>query len=241
MKEHKELLKAIGIAVGVAATAWGIYTLAVNASAIATAVATAATNAWNIALKASPIGWIITALAVMTGAVVYCYNEFGKFRGVVWATWAVIKEVVSLIGDAFKSVYHIIHGAFTFNWSEVKQGWAEGVSVVTDAAKRIGDAAKKGYEEGVADFGKDQKKEGEGLVPKKTFKANPLGQGPAIKEPKSKATGTKSVTINVSIKDLIGTQNINTTTLKEGLPKIKDMIVQVLSGAVNDFQIVADH
>jgi hypothetical protein len=58
---------------------------------------------------------------------------------------------------------------------------------------------------------------------------------------KTKAVGQKSVTINVSIKDLIGVQNINTTNLKEGAGKIKDLVVAALTGAVNDFQIVAGH
>lgn len=65
---------------------------------------------------------------------------------------------------------------------------------------------------------------------------------PATKEKadtKSKATGSKSVTINVSIKDLIGVQNINTTNLKEGAGKIKDLVVAALTGAVNDFQVIS--
>lgn len=55
----------------------------------------------------------------------------------------------------------------------------------------------------------------------------------------SKATGSKSVTINVSIKDLIGTNNINVTNLKESAGKIREVVVNALTGAVNDFQIVA--
>lgn len=79
------------------------------------------------------------------------------------------------------------------------------------------------------------------LIPKKE---NMLGggtsTGSAVKsDNKLKATGSKSVTINVSIKDLIGTQNINTTNIKEGAGKIKEMVVAALAGAVNDFQIVA--
>jgi hypothetical protein len=56
---------------------------------------------------------------------------------------------------------------------------------------------------------------------------------------KTQAVGSKSVTINVSIKDLIGTYNMNTTNLKEGLNNVREQIVATLTGAVNDFQIVA--
>lgn len=57
---------------------------------------------------------------------------------------------------------------------------------------------------------------------------------------RSQATGSKSVTINVSIKDLIGTNNMNITNVKESINKIQDMVVGALTGAVNDFQLIAE-
>jgi hypothetical protein len=57
---------------------------------------------------------------------------------------------------------------------------------------------------------------------------------------RSQATGSKAVTINVSIKDLIGVNNMNITNVKDGANKIKDMVVSALTGAVNDFQIIAE-
>lgn len=76
------------------------------------------------------------------------------------------------------------------------------------------------------------------LVPTKSG-GKTVAAGGKVTEAKTKATGSKSVTINVSIKDLIGTQNINTTNLRESAGKIKDVVVAALTGAVNDFQIVA--
>lgn len=57
---------------------------------------------------------------------------------------------------------------------------------------------------------------------------------------KTNAIGSKSVTINVSIKDLIGTYNTNVTNMKEGADKIREIVVNALAGAINDFQIVAE-
>lgn len=57
---------------------------------------------------------------------------------------------------------------------------------------------------------------------------------------KSQATGSKAVTINVSIGDLVKTLNVNTTNLVDGAQKIKEQVTAVLMSAVNDFQIVAD-
>lgn len=56
---------------------------------------------------------------------------------------------------------------------------------------------------------------------------------------KTQATGSKAVTINVTIGDLIKTFNINTTNLKEGARSAKEQVQAALMGAVNDFQIVA--
>jgi tape measure domain-containing protein len=55
---------------------------------------------------------------------------------------------------------------------------------------------------------------------------------------KSVAQGTKVTTINVSIKDLIGEYNMNVTNVKEGTEKIKQIVVDTLMGAVNDFQMI---
>ena len=57
---------------------------------------------------------------------------------------------------------------------------------------------------------------------------------------RSQATGSKAITINVSIKDLIGTNNMNITNIKDGANKLQDMVVGALTGAVNDFQLIAE-
>lgn len=67
-----------------------------------------------------------------------------------------------------------------------------------------------------------------------------LPEGPP-KEPKTKATGSKSVTINVTINGgLIHEQTIQTTVVKEAANKVKDLMTAALTDAVNDFQVTAD-
>jgi hypothetical protein len=53
------------------------------------------------------------------------------------------------------------------------------------------------------------------------------------------ATGTKSVTINISIGKLIETFKVQTTNMGEGAGKIKEKVAETLLGAINDSQIVA--
>jgi truncated hemoglobin YjbI len=66
---------------------------------------------------------------------------------------------------------------------------------------------------------------------------NPNGN-PTPTKAKSVAQGTKVTTINVSIKDLIGEYNLNVTNVREGSEKVKQMVVDALTGAVNDFQLI---
>lgn len=243
LKENKDLVQALAIGVGVGAVAYGVYTLAINASTIATQLITAAQWAWNAAMNANPIGIIITAIAALTAGVVYAYNKFAMFRGVVWATWAVIKEFVSVVIDAYKNLFKIIHGAFTFNWSEMKEGFTNQVNLVVNAAGRIGAAAKKGYEEGMADFAKSQKEKEEpamaAVSAKKAPKATALTPTDKTKISPAGATGQKILTINVSINNLIEQFKITTNNLQESTGKVQELVAQTLLSAVRDSEIVA--
>ena len=57
---------------------------------------------------------------------------------------------------------------------------------------------------------------------------------------RTQATGSKAVTINVTIGDLIKQFTIHTTNMKEGAMKAKEQVAAALMGAVNDFQILAE-
>jgi hypothetical protein len=56
----------------------------------------------------------------------------------------------------------------------------------------------------------------------------------------TKAVGSKSVTINVHNDSIIKAFTIQTTNIKEGTEKLKEMVVNALAGALNDFQVVAE-
>lgn len=79
-----------------------------------------------------------------------------------------------------------------------------------------------------------------GLVPKgKPDKGLGIGKVDIKPETKTKAVGSKAVTINVTIQKLLGVENINTTNLKESAANIGKAITSTMMNAVNDFQIVA--
>lgn len=67
-----------------------------------------------------------------------------------------------------------------------------------------------------------------------------VAAGSKATDSKTKATGSKSVTINVTIQKL-GETIINTTNIKEGAKQLHDHVVKALTSAVNDFQVVAQN
>jgi hypothetical protein len=79
-------------------------------------------------------------------------------------------------------------------------------------------------------------------VPKATLGSTPKANTRAIGSnvSRSQATGSKAITINVSIKDLIGVNNMNITNVKDSMNKLQDMVVGALTGAVNDFQLIVE-
>lgn len=246
--KNKTILLTMGTAVVAGATAWGVYTVAMKAATIWTALETSlliglgtAVEWVNAMFLASPIGWIVVGIAAIAAAVVYCYQKFAEFRGVLFGVWEFIKEWVRIVGDAFSGLGRTLKGVFSLNPQEIQAGMLQTVDVVRGAAKRLAEAAKRGYEEGLADFAKDEAA--------KT--ANAPKTGPAPKAPKAPAPvgladqtkgakGTKAITITVNIGSLIKDFKISTTNITDATGKVREAVTQALLAAVNDSQIIAE-
>lgn len=252
---NKTLLEDIAIVIGVTSTAWALYTVVSQAAVIWSTIKAAAfgiemgvitalgtaVEFLNAMFLASPIGWIVIGIAAVTTAVIYCYKHFAMFRAVLFGVWETVKEFGRIVADVFMGLWHIIHGIFTFNASEIKLGGAQEVDAIFNAGKRLGGAFKKGFDEGMEDFAKDQAKEKEENAPKTIAKPKAI-QGPAGengKTPQMKATGSKNVSIVVNINQLVGKYEVQTKNIIEGASKAKEIVVQALLSAVNDSQIIA--
>ena len=84
----------------------GIATVAFNAHAIAIGVVNGAVKAWTIAqtllntvLNANPIGMVITLVAGLVAAVVYCWQKFAGFRAFILTMWDTMKGFGNIIKD----------------------------------------------------------------------------------------------------------------------------------------------
>lgn len=238
MKEHKEIITAVAYVVGGAVAAYAAYGIALNAVSTYTKIATAVQWLWNAALTANPIGILIVAIGAAVGAIIYAYNHFGKFRATLLGVWETIKEFGRIVTDVFLGTGKVIAGVLTFNPKMVADGAAQTISAISNAGNRLGNAFQKGFNEGMADFAKSQ---AEKEAPKTVVKKAVGAIGPAGKDAKetSKATGNKSVNINIKIDNLIRDFSIKTTNIKDGSGRLKEIVTQTLLSAVNDSQLVA--
>ncbi len=110
-------------------------TIAERASAAASKAMAAATWLVNAALRANPIGIVITALIALGAAVVLAYRKSETFRQIVQGAWDKIKAAVAfawenVIKPAFKAlgwyIEHVLAPVFRFLWENVVKpvfGW----------------------------------------------------------------------------------------------------------------------
>lgn len=256
VQKNKELLTDLGIVVGVTAGALGVLTLVNNTYAIGlalvngmTTIATAAQWAWNAALTANPIGVVIVAIGGLAAAVVACWDKFVGFRAVVKGVWGVLKEWAAVVSDIFGGIWKQIKGVFTLDGDMIAEGFAQSARAMYDAGSRMAKAYREGYDGEIARSDADEKDRQAAEAQKKKEEKKAYGPSPTAasvaKASKvstsrpavlSNATGSKSVTFNIHINDLVKSINFNVTNIKESAGRIKEVVGNALLQTVNDFQ-----
>lgn len=98
--ENKTIMIALGVAVGTAVVGFGAMKIltAVKTWLMAT---TLATKGLNAALKANPIGIVITAIAALVGALVWLYQNNETAKKIIDAAWNAIKSAVQVVVNWF--------------------------------------------------------------------------------------------------------------------------------------------
>lgn len=86
------------------------------ASAVATRAMTIAQWALNVALRANPIGIVITAITLLVAAFIIAYRRSDTFRAIVQRAWAQLKAGVAVIVDVLSWLGRL--GAAFFNFGK---------------------------------------------------------------------------------------------------------------------------
>lgn len=156
--DWKTELGLLAAVVAVGTIAFNAHAIAIGAVAAIQGVVTIATNAWtaaqwllNAALNANPIGIVITVIAALVAAVVYCWNKFAGFRSFILAMWNtmkgfgnIIKEYVidrlktllSGIGKIGEAFARLFGGDFKGAWSSAVDG-VKDITGISSAEKAL--------------------------------------------------------------------------------------------------------
>lgn len=154
----KEELGLLAAVVAVGTIAFNAHTIAVGAMAAVQGVVTLSTQAWtaaqwllNAALNANPIGIVITGIAALVAAVVYCWNKFAGFRAFMLTMWTTIKSFgniikeflidrfktfLSGIGKVGQALAKLFNGDFKGAWSSAVEG-VKDITGITSAEKAL--------------------------------------------------------------------------------------------------------
>ncbi len=122
-----------------AQAASGRVATAVNKTmAASTKIAAGAQRLFNLALKANPIGIVITVLGALVAAVIYAYNNIGWFKDFVDGAFKVIGDAAQAVGgwfvwlyeNAIKPAVDWIAQAATWLWESVLKPVFDGIAAV---------------------------------------------------------------------------------------------------------------
>lgn len=158
-----DLILYVAAVVGVATVAFNAHNIAIMAYAAYSAIATTVTQGWaaaqgilNAIMSANPIGIVITLIAALVAAVVYCWNKFAGFRAVVLTVWDTLKgfgnviknyvidrlrTLLSGIGKVGDALAKLFNGDFSGAWDSAVEGFKD-ISGITSDDKALGDAKK---------------------------------------------------------------------------------------------------
>lgn len=105
IKDTEGVLPAVGIALGVLATAWGVYTVAQWAA--------------NSAMLASPLTWIVVGIAALAAGIVLAVQNWGTITD-----W--LREKWEPIGEWFAGIWEGITSGVSSAWEWIQTALAAG-------------------------------------------------------------------------------------------------------------------
>lgn len=208
--------------------------------------AVSACRAVGIAIMNIPIiGWIAAAIAGLIALGVYFWNTSAKFRAVLKglgaAFVATFKGIWDLAKNVFGSIGDLIKAAFSLDGKGIKEAINRLKGGFSEFGSSVGKAFNDAYEGEMARSKAEQeaKKKAEAGDTDDPVVVTPDSGGGAISAGLAGIGGSpdkadKIKNINVTIEKLIDKFEIHTTNMHEDIGKVKEMVAEALTGAVND-------
>ena len=208
--------------------------------------AVSACRAVGIAIMNIPIiGWIAAAIAGLIALGVYFWNTSAKFRAVLKglgaAFVATFKGIWNLAKNVFGSIGDLIKAAFSLDGKGIKEPINRLKGGFSEFGSSVGKAFNDAYEGEMARSKAEQeaKKKAEAGDTDDPVVVAPDSGGGAISTGLAGIGGSpdkadKIKNINVTIEKVIDKFEIHTTNMHEDIGKVKEMVAEALTGAVND-------
>lgn len=208
--------------------------------------AVSACRAVGIAIMNIPIiGWIAAAIAGLIALGVYFWNTSAKFRAVLKglgaAFVATFKGIWNLAKNVFGSIGDLIKAAFSLDGKGIKEAINRLKGGFSEFGSSVGKAFNDAYEGEMARSKAEQeaKKKAETGDTDDPVVVAPDSGGGAISTGLAGIGGSpdkadKIKNINVTIEKVIDKFEIHTTNMHEDIGKVKEMVAEALTGAVND-------
>lgn len=254
-------LKALGayiLSLITGGTASATFSATASASfAVFKTSAVVACRAVSAAIASIPIiGWVAIAIVAIGALGVYLWNSSVKFRAVLKGTWAYIStgfsDLWEMVKTVFSAIGDLIVAAFNFDG----EGIDAALSKMTFRFGELGQSAAKAYREAYdAEMARGEEKETEGGAGATPGEGESSGNGSSVGINVPDVAGDTGLSLgsvgnagsgggagvkNISIKidRLIDKFEIHTTNLNESASRIKEVVMQALTSAVNDINLV---
>jgi hypothetical protein len=267
--ENEELLKTLGVVVGIAAAAFVVYKVAALAATASTIGFSGAVLKLNAIIAANPIGAIVTAIAALVAIIVVIIRHYNK-----WGA------AVSFLLGPLGMLINIVQ-AFRRNWEDVKKAFSEGgfleglkkigavlldsllmpIQQLLELVSRIpglSGIAGKGAEKilalrerlGVRTAGEEAATTAEDSLTSKAGTGGAVsggavvgggaGSGGALGAKVSEVKANAPKVFNINIEKLVEALNVNTTNLRDTSTRIKDEVEKALLTAITDASIISE-
>lgn len=99
IQKNQEWLKPIAATIGGIVVAWTAYTTVTKAWTAATKAAAAIQVVLNAAMRANPVGLLVTAIGALVGALIYFFTQTETGKKIVQSAWAGIKAAMQFVAD----------------------------------------------------------------------------------------------------------------------------------------------
>lgn len=222
IKENSTWLGLLTVSLGAGALAYGAYMLVVNGAAIATTVMSGAMAALNFVMSLNPVGLVIAGIAALVVGIIYAWNKFEGFRGVLLGVW----EIAKLVSGVFIGLGKVLIGGLTFNPALMK----EGIVQLADTATQISNGGiSKAFNAGYAKRNDGRATATDAATPGGGALTNAISPTAPAAGANGTAAGITSGgprVVNITVEKMADI-SVHAATVKEGLTEIKADVEEI--------------